>query len=282
MKYTEFEFRTNDGTELFAREWQPISSKLRGVVFLVHGLGEHSGRYANLAQKLTQAGFALSAFDLRGHGKSQGRRGHSPSIERLLDDITCFKNECSKRLPGLPSFLYGHSLGGNLVLNYVLRRQPQFSGVVVTSPWLKLAVEPPALVKLFVRFLSKLWPTFTFSGGLLIDALSHDPEVIIAYQEDPYVHNKISLGLFTAMDCAGLWAIKNADQFNLPLLLMHGGGDKITSPEGSKEFAAFVPKNCMLKIWRDLYHELHNEPSKEEILTYVINWLATHSERQDQ
>ncbi|WP_042333659.1 alpha/beta hydrolase [Desulfosporosinus meridiei] len=282
MKYTEFEFKTNDGTKLFAREWQPVSSRLRGVVFLVHGLGEHSGRYANLALKLTQAGVALSAFDQRGHGKSQGQRGHSPSFDRLLDDITCFKNERSKCLPGLPSFLYGHSLGGNLVLNYVLRRQPQFSGVVVTSPWLKLGVEPPTLLRVLVRFLSKLWPTFTISSGLLLDALSHDPKVIKAYQEDPYIHNKISLGLLTAMDCAGLWAIKNANQFNLPLLLMHGGGDKITSPEGSKEFAASVPENCTLKIWRDLFHELHNEPSKEEILNYVINWLETQSKRQDQ
>lgn len=273
LKYTEFEFRTNDGADLFAREWQPEDIQLRGVIILLHGLGEHSGRYANMALKFTQAGYILSTYDQRGHGNSPGRRGHTPSYEILLDDIDCFRQQTLKRFPDLPAFLYGHSMGGNLVLNYVIRRLPKFSGVIVTGPWLKLTVQLPAFIRAFVRFLSKLWPTFSLSNGLELNALSHDPSVVKAYELDPLVHKKISVRLFTAMDQAGRWAMKNVVQFNLPLLLMHGGGDRITSPEASVRFAGCVQKDCTLKIWQDLYHELHNEIEKEEIIAFIINWL---------
>jgi len=271
LKYTEFEFRTNDGAVLYAREWQPKSNQLRGIIFLVHGLGEHSGRYSNVALKMTQAGYVLLIFDLRGHGNSPGRRGHIPCYDMLLDDIECFRSESIKRFPDLPTFLYGHSLGGNLVLNYVLRRRPKFTGVIVTSPWLKLAIEPPALLRAFVRFLSILWPTLSLSNGLKLNALSRDPSVINAYKADPLVHNKIAVRLFAVMDRAGRWAMENAIQFNLPLLLMHGGDDRITSSEATKKFASSV--HCTLIIWQGLFHELHNEPEKEEILAYTINWL---------
>lgn len=281
MKHTEFEFRTNDGAELFAREWQPEDIRLRGVIILLHGLGEYSGRYANMALKFTQAGYILSTYDQRGHGNSPGRRGHTPSYEILLDDIDCFRRESLKRFPDLPAFLYGHSMGGNLVLNYVIRRRPKFSGVIVTGPWLKLTVQLPALIRAFLRFLSKLWPTFSLSNGLELNALSHDPSVLKAYELDPLVHKKISVRLFTAMDQAGRWAMKNAVQFNLPLLLMHGGGDRITSPEASMGFAACVQKDCTLKIWQDLYHELHNEIEKEEIIAFIINWLELQGSSGD-
>ena len=277
LKYTEFEFRIHSEDVLYGREWQP-ESKIRGVICLVHGLGEHSGRYVNMAENLTQAGYVLLTFDQRGHGKSLGRRGHTPSYEILLDDIDFFRHESLRRFPNLPMFLYGHSLGGNLVLNYALRRRPRFAGVIVTSPWLKLAVELPVLLRTFLEFLNNLWPTFSLPSGLDLNALSRDLSVVDAYKVDPLVHNRISIRLFVTMDQAGRWAMENADQFNLPLLLMHGGDDRITSSEASKRFATHVPKDCTLKIWQGLFHELHNEPEKEEVLGYIINWLnSIHS-----
>lgn len=274
MKYTEFEFNSNDGSVLYAREWQP-GSELRGVICLVHGLGEHSGRYANLALFLTQKGYILLTYDQRGHGKSLGQRGHTPSYETLLDDINCFSRESLQRFPNLPVFLYGHSLGGNLVLNYVLRRQPKFAGVIVTSPWLRLAVEPSMLLRQLASFLNKLWPTFSMSSGL--ESLSRDLIVVDTYKADPLVHDRISVRLFIAVDHAGQWAIDNAAQFNLPLLLMHGEGDRITSAEATKLFASHVQKDCTLKIYPGLYHELHHEPEKDEIVAELINWLTLHN-----
>ncbi len=142
MKHNEFKFRTFDGLQLFGQSWQP-EDQPRAVICLVHGMGEHSGRYGHVADRLTQACYSVFAFDLRGHGKSPGPRGHTPSYEALLNDVNFFLNEVDKNFPELPLFLYGHSLGGNLVLNYVISRQPKLKGVIVTGPWLRLAFEPP-------------------------------------------------------------------------------------------------------------------------------------------
>lgn len=276
MKYSEFELEIHDGDVLYGREWQP-ENKIRGVICLIHGLGEHSGRYVNMAQNLTAAGYVLLSYDQRGHGKSSGKRGHTPSYDTLLDDIDCFKSESLKRFPDLPTFLYGHSLGGNLVLNYVLRRRPKFTGVIVTSPWLKLANDPPALLKMIFRCLNKVWPTFSLPSGLNLEALSRDSKVVEAYKVDPLVHKRISIRLFVTMDQAGLWALENAGNFYLPLLLMHGGSDRITSSQATKQFAAHVPKGCNLKIWEGLFHELHNEPEKEKVIGNIIDWLKQTS-----
>ena len=272
MKYGEFEFGLNNGAALFAREWRP-ERDVRGVVCLVHGLGEHSGRYAHLALALTQAGYVLMTYDQRGHGKSLGQRGHTPSYERLLDDIDDFRQECLRRFPNSPLFLYGHSLGGNLVLNDCLRRQPEFKGVIATSPWLRLTVEPTALAKLLAFVLNKVWPTFSLSNGLDVHALSHDTCMVDSYKLDPLVHDRISVRMFTTVERAGLWAVENAAQFKLPLLLMHGGADRITSVDASANFAAQLEQGCTWKIWPGLFHELHNEPEKTEIIAYLINWL---------
>lgn len=276
MKYTEFEFKTNEGSVLHAREWLP-NREPRGLICLVHGMGEHCGRYAHLALAFNQAGHVLLSYDQRGHGKSSGQRGDALSSETLLDDINSFSRECVRRFPNLPVFLYGHSLGGNLVLNYVLRRQPKIAGVIVTSPWLRLTVEPSVFLRKLAYFLNEFWPTFSMASGLDLNALSHDLNVIKAYKLDPLVHDRISVRLFIAVDQAGNWAIDNADQFNLPLLLMHGSGDRITSVEATKLFASHIKKDCTLKIYPGLYHELHNEPEREEILADLINWLTLHN-----
>ena len=274
MKYTEFQFKTNDESLLFAREWQPESDP-RGVICLIHGLGEHSGRYAYLAKVLTLEGYTLLAYDQRGHGQSLGQRGHAPSYESLLDDIDSFGRESSRRFPNLPLFLYGHSLGGNLVLNYVLRRKSKFVGVIATSPWLRLAFEPSDLKVKLALVMNKIWPSFSQFNDLDLRALSHDITIIDAYRVDPFVHNKISARLFFSVYQAGLWAIENAALFDTPLLLMHGGDDHITSAEATKQFAKQVQQDCTLKIWEGLYHELHNELEKEEIMIYLTNWLKS-------
>ncbi|AET67869.1 lysophospholipase [Desulfosporosinus orientis DSM 765] len=272
MTCREFAFAADGGELLYGREWRPASKPL-GVVLLVHGLGEHCGRYEFVAEKLSQAGYGLLAFDLRGHGKSLGRRGHISAYEILLADLDGFIKEAGKRFPNLPAFLYGHSMGGNLVLNYVLRRQPPLAGGIATSPWLWLAKEPPGFVKILLRFLAKLWPTLSIPNGLDVKALCHDQKVVKAYQEDPLVHNRISLSLLMEIDKAANWAMANAEGFGMPLLLMHGGSDGITSPEATQQFAFQVAKDCTFKLWPGLFHELHNEPEKEEVLTYLINWL---------
>lgn len=272
MKRTEFKFKTFDGLQLFGQSWQP-EDQSRAVVCLIHGLGEHNGRYVHVADSLTQAGYTLISFDLRGHGKSEGPRGHTPSYEALMRDISSLLEIVNKQFPQLSSFLYGHSLGGNLVLNYVLRRQPQFKGVIVTGPWLRLAFEPPAFKIALGKITNQLCPAFSQKSGLDTKVLSHNPEVVHAYENDPLVHDHISARMFISIYQAGKWALEHASEFSLPLLLMHGGEDKIISVEASREFVNRITKKCTLKIWDGLYHEIHNEPEKEEVFKFLIDWL---------
>jgi alpha-beta hydrolase superfamily lysophospholipase len=143
MQHNEYELHSTDGLALSGQEWVP-DGEIKGLVCIVHGLGEHSNRYAHLSRHFLSKGFVLSTFDLRGHGKSNGPRGHSPSLEAILDDLSLFLEDAKNRHPNRPIFLYGHSLGGNLVLNYTIRNSPSIKAMIVTSPILRPAFEPPA------------------------------------------------------------------------------------------------------------------------------------------
>ncbi|MFZ5596803.1 MAG: alpha/beta hydrolase [Bacillota bacterium] len=274
MKTSEFEWHTSDGLKIFAREWRP--EQVKAVVCLVHGFGEHCGRYNHLASHLETEGYAMLSHDLRGHGRSEGQRGHTTSYEALMEDIDHITGEASKRFPGLPVFLYGHSMGGNLVLNYALRRKPGLNGVIATGPWLKLTQHVPAVLVFIGKLIKKLSPASSRSSGLDARGLSHDPEVVRAYQSDPLVNGMISYGMLFSIVDSGLWALDHAKEFKLPLLIMHGGADPITLPQASMQFAENVRGDCTIKIWDGLYHEIHNEPEKNEIFRFTTDWLNSH------
>lgn len=262
-------------TDLYA--WLSPAETPRGVVVLVHGLGEHSGRYPHVVEALNQAGYSVVGFDLPGHGRSPGRRGHFPSYEGVLDRIGEMLQRAAEHAPGRPRFLYGHSLGGNLVLNYALRRPQGVAGVVASAPWLRLAFEPPRVQVTLARLVGSLWPAFSQPNGLDPADLSHDPEVVRAYQEDLLVHDRISAGLFFAAYQAGLWALENAYTLRVPVLLLHGTADRLTSAEASRAFAQRAGERCTLRLWEGLYHEVHNEPQKAEVLEAVVAWLQAHT-----
>lgn len=272
MKHDEFKFKTFDGLQLFGQSWQP-ESQPQAVICLVHGLGEHSGRYTHVAAQITQAGYTLISFDLRGHGKSEGPRGHTSSYEALMKDISSLLEVANKQFPELSLFLYGHSLGGNLVLNYVIRRHPKLKGVIATGPWLRLAFEPSHFKIILAQITNYIWSSFSQKSGLDTKAISRDPEVVYAYENDPLGHDYISARMFIGIHQAGQWALEHASEFSLSLLLMHGGDDKLSSVEASREFAGKITKNCTLKIWDGLYHEIHNEPGKKEVLKFLVDWL---------
>lgn len=272
MKHTEYHWTSTDGIAFFAQSWAP-DAEPKAVICLVHGLGEHSGRYAHVAAALVDAGYAMTSFDQRGHGKTGGKRGHAPSMEALLDDITRHLDETAKRFPGLPRFLYGHSMGGLLTLAHVESRQPQLTGVVATSSGLRSVLqEQPAKIML-VKILGSLLPRLSMPTGLDANGLSHDPEVARVYLADPLNHGIATLGLAKALLTAIKYAFAHAAEIKSPLLLVHGTADPITYPSGSQEFAALVPGACTLKLWDGLYHETHNELEKEQVLAAMVEWL---------
>ncbi len=269
-------WRTADGCQLYAQGWGPAGAR-RGVVCLVHGLGEHSGRYAHVAAALAAAGYTLVAFDLRGHGRSEGVRGHTPSYAALMDDIDEFLAKAAADFPGSPRFLYGHSLGGSLALNYVLRRRPRLAGVVATSPLLRTAFAPPGWKLTAGKLMYKMRPAFLMPNGLDLSGLSHDPAVARAYTADPLCHDRVSAQLALDMLAGGEYALAEAAGFPLPLLLMHGNSDPITSCAASRQFAAALPpERCTYREWDGCYHELHNELQQGEVLAAVIAWLDAH------
>lgn len=272
MKTYESAWENKEDLKFYIRSWVP-DKKPKAVVALVHGHGEHVGRYDHVGQAFTGAGYALVGFDLRGHGRSGGPRGHTPRYEALMDDIAEFLALVEGRYPKLPVFLYGHSMGGNLVLNYILRRKPDVVGVIATDPWLKLAFDIPAARLVLVRAMDKLAPGFTQNSGLETAALSRDPAIVNAYVSDPLVHEKVSVRLFAGIYESGLWAIEHAPEFPVPLLLMHGTGDRITSGQASHEFADRAGKVATWRAWDGLYHEIHNEPEKAKVLKVMIDWM---------
>lgn len=269
-------WKGEDGLHLYAQGWEP-ESEPKAVVCLVHGLGDHSGRYGHVAAHLVEHGYALLAVDLRGHGRSAGPRGHAATYEALLQDIDLLLGTAASYYPGRPRFLYGHSLGGGLVISYALSRRPKLAGVVATSPSLRPAIEPPAWKLRLGRLLYNVRPQMQMNNGLDIEGLSHEPAVIRAYRRDPLVHDRVSARLGLDLLSNGEQALGQAARFPLPLLLMHGNCDRLTSFAASRQFAEQAPAGiCTFREWDGLYHELHNEPQAGEVLNAITGWLDAH------
>lgn len=274
MLREEMTWKTADGASLFARCWRPHSDAA-GVICLIHGLGEHSGRYEEVAARYTDAGYAMLAFDRRGHGRSSGPRGHYPSFEAALDDIGLLLQQADRMWPGRRRVLYGHSLGGNLALNYVLRRGADgLSGVIATSPGLRPASAVPAWKMALGQVLYYLWPAFSLANGLELAGLSRRPEVIEAYNADPLVHDRVSARFGLDFLRAGEWAIAHADALPLPAINNSGSADRLVSTAAIAEFAARAGPRCTLKMWDGLYHETHNEPERDQVIDFALAWLA--------
>ncbi|SFJ41915.1 Lysophospholipase, alpha-beta hydrolase superfamily [Paenibacillus sp. UNC496MF] len=276
MKERLFELRCRDGSMRHAAEWEPDGEErggIRGVIALVHGMGEHVGRYEHVAEMFTDAGYAVLGFDQVGHGRTTGKRGHTKSYPALLDGVDALLAEAKKRYPGTPVFLYGHSMGGNVALNYVLRRKPGICGAIVTGPWLRLAFNPPPLQLIVARVVNRLFPAYTNERPMVGDHLTSDPAMIKRYQEDPLGHGSITARFFLSVQGAGLWALKHASEWRLPLLLMHGGSDKVTSIQASRQFADEAGALCTFMEWPGYKHELHNELDREEVFDVMRDWL---------
>ena len=262
------------GATLHTRQWEP-DGPVRAVVVLVHGLGEHSGRYGHVAARLTGAGYAVASFDLRGHGASDGRRGDTRFAD-AFGDIDVVLTRAAERWPGRPAFLYGHSLGGLLVVAYTLDRRPAVAGVVATGPALRTALRDQKVKVALVRLLAPLLPRLTLPSGLDDRGISRDPAVVAAYRADPLVHGRASLGFaHDAMEWADA-ALAGAARFPVPLLLLHGGADRLTDPAGSRAFAAALGEPATLTVYDSLFHEIHNEPEQSRVLDDVVAWLDHH------
>ena len=274
MSAAPYKWKSSDGKEIYGHNWKVENPW--AVIVLVHGMGEHCHRYEHVAKAFNEAGYSVYSFDHRGHGRTEGKKGHTPSYDHLLNVVDDVLKLAKKDNGDKPVFLYGHSMGGNVVVNMALRRKPEIKGVIASSPWLKLAFEPPALQVMLAKVVKGLLPGLTQPSKLDVNSISRDKEEVKKYSNDPLVHDRISTIFFLSVHEAGLYALDHAKEFEYPLYIFHGSDDKLTSHDASKEFAGAVP-NSTWKSWEGLYHECHNEPEQDEVIKEMIEWVRTHA-----
>lgn len=277
MKHTEFGWESPSKIKIYAQGWWPDQKKYstpKGIILLIHGLGEHSSRYQHVAEFFTHHGFALLGCDRAGHGKSGGKRGHIARYEQVYDDIVKLHSEASRKFPKVPVFLYGHSMGGGIVIDYLLnKKHTGLKGVIATSPLLEPAFKPPAFLLFMGKLIRPIYPKFTQDNQLDPKLISQDPLVVEAYTKDPLIHSKVTSETAIGMLQSGEQSLNTVGKIQLPLLLLHGSKDGITSPQATQKFAQKATGDIQLKIWEGGYHELHNEPDKLEVLNYIYQWI---------
>jgi acylglycerol lipase len=267
----DFNIKLSNGQVLRGMIQSP-GENLKAVIVLVHGIGEHVHRYDHWSARFNNEGFGFAGVDLPGHGKSDGRRGNITSYSLLREMIDILLKSCKNTFPGIPVYIYGHSLGGGIVLEYLLKNNPKVKGAIVTSPFLRLAFEPPKIKLVLASVMKNILPGLTQPTGLNTNHLSHDKSVVEKYETDPLVHGKTSLSLFNGAMDAAKYSLEHASELKVPTLIIHGSNDLINSHEASIEFAS-KSKIVELKIWDGGYHELHNEPFKDEVFKYIISWI---------
>jgi alpha-beta hydrolase superfamily lysophospholipase len=272
MNQKQLEWSTSDGLQVFGQAWLTEKKPKAGIV-IVHGLGEHCGRYAHVAQFFTDNGIHVFGFDQRGFGKTGGLRGHTPSFQQLMADITLAVEQAQEVLGAdLPLLLYGHSMGGLEALYYGLFVENTLDGMIVTAPGLDLSGFSKAK-RTMAKLGSKLFPRMTIVTGLDVKGLSHDPQVVEDYQNDPLVHNRSSFKLAASSIEAIQKVLDNAASWQLPLLLMHGTEDRVVSINGTEAFYQIAKGDITYLRWEGLYHEIHNEPEKAQVLQKMVDWI---------
>lgn len=272
------------GMNLYYQSWHP-DGKVRAVLALVHGLGGHSDLFGNVVQYFVAKDYAVYGLDLRGHGRSQGQRGYINSWSEFREDVRTFLQAIASQESGYPCFLLGHSMGAVISLDYVLHSPAEAStlqGVIALAPALgQVAVSPFKLV--LARLLSRVWPRFTLSTGIDLSVASRDPAVLAAYARDSLRHCRGSARLATQYLDTVAWIQEHAADWRLPLLILHGGADRVALPEGGDVFFQQVPiQDKERHEYPETYHEIQSDLNYQEVLADLDTWLERHLPPQYQ
>lgn len=279
-------FVTDDGLHLFTQHWLPDggADAVDSVVLLVHGYGEHSGRYGHVARALNRAGAAVYTYDQRGYGRSEGRRAYVESFDRYLDDLEHFQSYVASRTrrtdsrDDRPHFLYGHSMGGAVVLLHALERRSGVDGLILSSPAIEVNPDIAPLLQKAARFVGRVaprLPTVRSPEG----SISRDPDVVAEAEADPLnYHGRILARTGAELLRANRRIQAQQEHLTLPFLVFHGTADTLTSPDASRRLydrAAAADKT--MHVYDGLFHETHNEPERDQVLADVTEWLAERS-----
>ena len=257
-----------DGHKIHCRIWETESAQKD--IWIVHGMGDHGGRYEDLAREFVQSGYRVILADHRGNGLSEGKRGHVASFDKYLDDLSLtIEQTASDR----KRYILGQSLGGLIVARYLATRSQEFEKAVLLSPMFRTAKAPPRLKLLLARLMRRIYPSLTLRAGFASNDLTSDENRKVEYRKDDLKHDLVSAELGLAMFEQGEKALAEVNKIQIPTLAMHGDIDKITCHQATTEFAG-GNQNISLKLWPEMRHELHNELEYNKVLDYVINWLS--------
>lgn len=271
---------TKEGRRVYTKTWM-TEGKTRANIILVHGIGEYCERYEHVAEFLTGCGFSLYGFDHIGHGRSEGKRG-CMCFADAFSIINSFKGELLEQDPQTPVFVYGHSMGGGVVLSYGIKYPQNVSGIIATSPAVGLAKPMKPAVVGMLRTLKKILPDLTISNGLPADGISHDKTVVERYLSDPLVHDKVSVTLGLDLIDWGDFLSKYSGAYPVPLFLAQGMKDRLVDPAAAESFALKLKGNVTYKRFEEGFHELHNEPNRQELFDAMARWLnAVLSKREE-
>ena len=275
IERTDVTFAGRDGLALYGQRWRPATGEPRGVVVIHHGLADHSDRYAGFAERLVAAGYAVWAFDMRGHGRSAGPRQTMPKIDDLLDDLDAFIGEARRGEPGRPIVLYGHSVGGLVTALYAIERQPQVAGVIVAAP--ALAFDAPALQAGAIRLIAPLAPAAKILA-IPFAEFSSDPAVVAEMERDPLIAQVSGPAVTARAVIDGVervWA--HPEQLTAPLLAVHGTADRITTPSGSRALVVRAgAADRTLKLYDGLHHDVLRDPGGDQVAADVVAWIDGH------
>jgi acylglycerol lipase len=250
-----------------------VAGPVRAEVLLTHGLGEHAGRYAHVAAALAARGIRVMAYDLRGHGRSSGRRGDVEKYDDFLDDLRAVSAQAP--WSGRPVFLFGHSLGGQITLRYLQRDRPAVAGAIVASPWLRLAFAPPRWKLALARVAMRVAPGLRFSTGMRVERLSRDAAHVQAMADPHLMSQRISARMYFAVAEAAAVALRGAGDIQVPLLLLHGDADPVTHWRTTETFSQVPgPAERTLRIYPGVLHEAHNDVGRDRVLQDVADWIV--------
>ncbi|MFM6199971.1 MAG: lysophospholipase, partial [Dolichospermum sp.] len=274
----EGKFSGVGGLDLYYQSWHP-GGEVRGILAIVHGLGGHSGLYKTIVEHLLPREYAVYALDLRGHGRSSGQRGYINTWTEFRDDLQAFLKLIQQQQPGYPIFLLGHSLGGVIALDYTLhyvKDQSTLAGVIGFSPSIGQVGVPLSRVVLGKLF-SRVWPRFSLHIGLDFSAGSRNQKILDSYTQDKLRHTLATARLSTEFFATVDWIHTHAEKWQVPLLILHGGADRIALPAGSQMFYEKVNYPDKLRIeYPGAYHNLHDDINCVEVITDLVDWMNQH------
>ena len=260
--------QSRDGTTLYVETYKCDTTE-KAHVLLVHGANEHIGRYSHVIDALNTAGYTVTGVDLRGHGRSYGKRGHTMAWGDYRDDL-----RAGAKKAGCPVFVLGHSMGGLVAADTLIDPQFEVRGLILSNPLFGLAFTPPVVKTTAAKLMSKILPALSLGNEVVVENLSRDPEVQTAYKTDPLVSKTLSPRWYTEMLCAMGRLERDGKNIKYPTLLLQGSGDKITSVEAAADIVNnFGSQDKTTKCYEGLYHEILNEPEKELVLADIIAWL---------